>query len=228
MVLALLWLPLPFYAYSIAYGSVPIFIPPWPPYSWYNTRYGLELLPAFALGLAFAADAALAWLDRRSRTWSTMAASAMLLVIVLNTVALLRAGPLVFAEVVANSRTRMAFEGALARALAALPPAGRILMYTSDHVGAVQQAGIPLVRTINDTDYEAWTAALAHPAQAAPFVVAIDGDAVARAVAAHPSGLTLLDVICSTGQPCARIYSAIRQPAANSGPGAASGSISTK
>ena len=45
----LLWLPLPFYAYSVAYGSVPIFIPVWRPYSWYNTRYGMELLPAFAL-----------------------------------------------------------------------------------------------------------------------------------------------------------------------------------
>ncbi len=45
----LLWLPLPFYAYSVAYGSVPIFIPIWRPFSWYNTRYGMELLPAFAL-----------------------------------------------------------------------------------------------------------------------------------------------------------------------------------
>ncbi len=51
----LLWLPVPFYAYSVAYGSVPIFLPPWWPHSWYNTRYGLELLPAFALGLGFLA-----------------------------------------------------------------------------------------------------------------------------------------------------------------------------
>jgi 4-amino-4-deoxy-L-arabinose transferase-like glycosyltransferase len=45
----LLWLPLPFYAYSVAFGSVPIFIPVWFPHSWYNTRYGMEMLPAFAL-----------------------------------------------------------------------------------------------------------------------------------------------------------------------------------
>ncbi|HEX8925229.1 MAG TPA: hypothetical protein VF786_05525, partial [Terriglobales bacterium] len=53
----LLWLPLPFYAYSIAYGSVPIFIPVWWPYSYYNVRYGLELLPAIAacIGLAVGA-----------------------------------------------------------------------------------------------------------------------------------------------------------------------------
>ena len=45
----LLWLPLPFYALSIAYGSVPIFIPVWWPFSYYNVRYGLELLPVFAV-----------------------------------------------------------------------------------------------------------------------------------------------------------------------------------
>ena len=47
----LLWVPLPFYAYSVAYGSVPIFIPLWWPHSWYNTRYGMEMLPIFALSL---------------------------------------------------------------------------------------------------------------------------------------------------------------------------------
>ena len=49
----LLWLPVPFYAYSVAFGSVPIFLPVWWPHSWYNTRYGMEMLPAFALGVAF-------------------------------------------------------------------------------------------------------------------------------------------------------------------------------
>ena len=38
----LLWLPVPFYAYSVAFGSVPIFLPVWWPHSWYNTRYGME------------------------------------------------------------------------------------------------------------------------------------------------------------------------------------------
>jgi hypothetical protein len=52
--LLLLWLPLPFYAYAIAYGSVPIFLPVWYPFSYYNARYGLELLPAFAVFAALA------------------------------------------------------------------------------------------------------------------------------------------------------------------------------
>jgi hypothetical protein len=198
----LLWVPLPFYAYSIAYGSVPIFIPLWWPHSWYNTRYGMEMLPAFALFLAFLVSWAK---DRwpRARVWIV---SASLFLIVVNNVTLMRAQPVVLAEAIANSRTRIPFEQSLANALASLPQEGMILMYTSDHIGALQRAGIPLKRTINETDYYQWPSALEHPAQAASIVVATEGDAVARAVAAHPEGLTLVDVVCSTSQPCTRIY----------------------
>ena len=45
----LLWVPLPFYVYSIAFGSVPIFIPALWPHAYYNSRYGMEMLPALAL-----------------------------------------------------------------------------------------------------------------------------------------------------------------------------------
>ena len=59
--LLLLWVPLPFYAYSVAYGSVPIFIPLWWPHSWYNTRYGMEMLPRLRHLFAL-----LAWLAARA------------------------------------------------------------------------------------------------------------------------------------------------------------------
>jgi hypothetical protein len=47
--LLLLWVPLAFYPLSVAYSGVPIFLPPWWPFSLYNARYGIELLPAFAV-----------------------------------------------------------------------------------------------------------------------------------------------------------------------------------
>ena len=207
-VASLLWLPLPFYTYSVAYGSVPIFIPIWFPHSWYNTRYGMEMLPAFALFGAAAWEAMAEWRPRWMR-WLVPATAAL---IVVNAVLLLYGRPLVFQEAVENSRTRIAFEEALANWLRILPPGKTLLMNTSDHVGAVQRAGIPLRDIINDGDYYEWQAALKDPAAKADYVVALDGDAVAKAVAAHPEGLTLLQIICSTGQPCARIY--IAQPAA--------------
>jgi len=202
----LLWIPLPFYAYSIAYGSVPIFIPLWWPHSWYNVRYGMEMIPVFALFLAFFVAQCT---ELTAKLWPRSDSGVVLLaavLIVADSIALMRARPLVLQEAVNNSRTRIPFEQSLAEALDALPRQGMILMYTSEHPGALQRAGIPLKRTINEGDYYQWPGALQHPAQSAAIVVTTEGDAVARAVAAHPEGLTLVDVICSTGQPCARIY----------------------
>ena len=87
-----------------------------------------------------------------------------------------------------NSRSRIPFESALANWLRILPPGKTLLMYTSEHIGAVQQAGIPLHDIINEGDYYEWNAALKDPAAKADYVVALDGDAVAKAVAAHPQG----------------------------------------
>ena len=209
----LLWVPLPFYAYSVAYGSVPIFIPLWWPHSWYNTRYGMEMLPVFALTIAFLAacltDLAALWRPAAAR-WI---APAVVLLLVANNAALLRAKPLVLNEAIVNSRTRIPFEVAYARALQLLPVNSTILAYTSQHVGAFQRAGIALKRTINETDYYQWGPALKDPAKAADYVIATDGDPVAKAVAAHPEGLTAIDIVCSTGQPCARFYGSDRHGA---------------
>ncbi len=203
---ALFWLPILFYTYSVAYGSVPIFFPFWYPHGWYNTRYGMEMLPAFALGLAFLAAAGLAWVSKNRPELALPSAYAAAALLGLNTWQQLRAGPLVYQEAVHNSLTRIPFERTLAHALTDLGPAGLILMNAADHVGAVQQAGIPLERVINDADWDLWRRGLADPAHSARWMVALDGDAVARAVAAHPEGLQLRNVICSTGQPCARLY----------------------
>ncbi len=118
----LLWMPLPFYAYSIAYGSVPLFIPLWWPHSWYNTRYGMELLPAFAFCLAALAGELASAADAfRPRTGRWVIAISLVLIFLADSVALLRSTPLVFQEAQANSKTRIPFEHALADALLRLP-----------------------------------------------------------------------------------------------------------
>ncbi len=198
----LLWLPLPFYSYAVAYGSVPIFLPVWWPFSWYNTRYGMELLPAFALFGACLAGF-LASFAPKLEPWL---AALLLGLIVWNGTVLLRAGPLVYKEAQVNSRHGIAFEQSLRDALLELPPQTLILMDTAQDVGALQDAGIPLRRTINEGDNLEWKRALSSPAMAAPVIIAIDDDPVARAIQRHPENLQAIKVICSTGDPCARIY----------------------
>ena len=198
----LFWLPYPFYAYSVAYGSVPIFLPMWDPHSFYNTRYGLELVPAFALFTGFAVAALLRAFPKYHR-WIAVAVA---LVMIGNSTAMLHARPLVLQEAMANGHARIAFEHAMAMKMAELPPNQRILMFTSAHVGALQQAGIPLKQTVNEGDYYQWNAALENPAAATPWIIAIDGDPVAKAIQKHPENLDMLSVICSTDQGCGRIY----------------------
>src|SRR5258708_20733257 len=45
----LLLVPLPFYVQSMAYGAVPLYVPTLFPNTYYNLRYGLEMLPALAV-----------------------------------------------------------------------------------------------------------------------------------------------------------------------------------
>ncbi len=216
MTAMLLWLPLPFYSYSVAYGSVPIFVPLWWPHSWYNTRYGMEMLPVFALSAAFLVGLVADWIARFRPSVAPWIPAAVAVLIVANSALLLRARPLVLDEAIANSRTRIQYEVAYANALAALPPNSIILAYTSEHVGAFQRAGIALKRTINESDYYEWAPALKNPAQAADYVIATDSDRVAQAVAAKPDSLTLINIVCSTGQPCARFYRSDRRVSSGS------------
>ena len=240
----LLWIPLAFYVYSVAYGSVPLFIPQLWPHSYYNARYGMELLPALAL-FGFVAAAALESKLKAAQVAGVGAGSAsvvdaspwqawavypaVLLMAILNAPAMIfstalvqkcaslierhpshllanYSPPLVLKEALVNATTRVPFERNLALVLEEFPQGAPILMQESDHIGALQDAGIPLRQTINESDYDSWHAALEAPAEHAAYVVALDGDAVSKAVAAHPQGLQELTILCGTGQPCARIY----------------------
>ena len=202
----LLWMPLPFYVYSVSYGSVPIFIPQLYPHSFYNSRYGMELLP----GLVLFGFITVAWLEGMWVTTRPLLVKLlpriMLGVAALNSVGMMYFVPLVLKEGEVNAATRMPYETSIARQLESFPQGVPILMHTSDHIGAIQQTGIPLKQILNEGDFDSWKAALEAPAAKADYVVAIAGDPVDDAVKAHPENLTELTVLCTTGQPCARIY----------------------
>ena len=210
--LLLLWTPVPFYMLSIAYSGVPIFIPTWWPFTHYNVRYGIEMLPAFAV---FTAIAAYGLMRFASTTRSRLTIAVIFLLLpAISYVQVFRAGPLGFEEAVINSRTRIALESELARHLEALPPDSTFLMYVGAHVGAFQQAGIPLARVINEGNHRPWKLptdpdglwekALQHPSAYADYVIAFDGDPVAKGV--DHSDLITLSIIRVTGQAQATIY----------------------
>ncbi len=200
----LLWTPLVFYALSIAYGSVPIFIPTWWPFSYYNVRYGLELLPVFAvfpvLLAAFVAES-VSVTRRRVLIWSLLP-----LVVAASYLSIYADAPITLKEAQINARTRTIVEDALARFLAGLPPSATILMYQGEHVGALQQAGIPLRHVISEISHPDWEWALLDPARHADVIIAFKGDPVWMAAHEHRNELTELFSITVPEQAKCSIY----------------------
>ncbi len=205
----LLWLPVPFYAYAVAYASVPIFLPVWWPHSWYNTRYGMELLPALALGVGFSGQFAMAATREFKPRWTKYAAGALFALVAVNAWVVVREGPLVYVEGTKNLEARRAFDREIPpelRELLAMRRGEAVLMITSVHPELVALTGIPLRQTINESDLGIYRAALAAPAAHSAIVVACDGDAVDRAVKEHPEGLAAVRRFTDPGQPACTIY----------------------
>jgi hypothetical protein len=214
----LLWLPVPFYAWSVAYGSVPIFFPAWWPYTWYNTRYGLELLPALALGIGFASQLIAGGL-RRIKLPSVavvlpkIAFALFLALACLNAFTLLRSDPIVYVEGAKNAVARRPYDDAIPPALQSLlilDPHAPVLMNTSLYPEIVAFTGIPLRQTINESDLGIYRSALAAPASNAAIIVAFDGDEVDKAVKAHLADLTLMGSFTAKDQPSAAIYASTK------------------
>ncbi len=205
----LLWLPVPFYAYSIAYGSVPIFLPVWWPHSWYNTRYGMEILPAFALGLGFAAQFAISAVREFKPSWARIAAGLLTALVAWNAWKVVAEKPLTYVEGTKNVEARRCLEVQIPPVLRALPATRLgepVLMKTSMFPQIVALTGIPLRQTINESDRDYYKAALAAPGERAGIVLAFDGDDVDRAVKAHPQGLTLVRRFICPDEPAATVY----------------------
>jgi hypothetical protein len=204
--LLLLWVPLPFYMLSVAYGGVPIFTPSWWPHSLYNLRYGVQLLPALAVFFALAVYYLVSIAPSLYAKWVFALLGVGLAA--LSYASLWQAQPGCYREAWVNSRSRLQLERSLSEQVKQLPAGSTLLMYLGEHVGALQDAGIPLRRTINEGNHRVWRQpsdpegvwehALADPAHYSDFAIAFEGDPVWQAV--HQRGLPAVVIIAVNGQ----------------------------
>lgn len=220
----ILWLPVPFYAYSVAFSAVPIFLPVWWPHSYYNTRYGLELMPAFALGVGFAAAFLLA-ATREFKPQAVRAVAGILCgIVAMNAAEMLHEQPVVYVEGTKNIEARRAFEEQIPPALRevmAQRPGGQVLMNTSVYPNIVAFSGIRLRQTINEGDQVLYSDALDAPAAHAAAVLAFDGDQIDAAVKAHPDGLRMVGRFTCDRQPLGTLYVSDTWGAQSAGAGSA-------
>jgi len=193
-----------FYILTIAWNSVIVFLSIWPPFSYYNVRYGLQLLPAIAVFAALAGGYLRELLPARFSLAVIALAAAIGYSIMLN------AGPICLGEARANGAPRQALDVSIADILKTLPPSATIMMDCRMKAGAVQRAGIPFRRVLQPGNYQAWRRALDYPSEGADYLVAVAGDEVAEAVRLHPQGLSVIATVDTPGQPRASIYRAMR------------------
>jgi hypothetical protein len=201
---AILWTPVLFYTLCVAWGSVPIYHPYWWPFSYYNVRYGLQLL------LAIAVFAALAYQFLTNFFPTRKVAIPAALVIAISYFSVWNATPICLREAHANGDTRMAFEQALAAELKKLPSSATLMMDCGAHSGAVQLAGIPFHRVLRESNPPYWEQALTRPAQSADYIIAFPGDPVTRAVRQFPEGLERVATVGTPWGSGAIIYRAMR------------------
>jgi hypothetical protein len=203
-ILLLLWLPLAFYSYSVAYGSVPIYIPVWWPFSYYNVRYGLELLPVFAVFPVLA----VAYLRESFNGVAVrIAAPCALIALVASTYVSAHADlPITLREAETNSRDRNFLEQGLARVLTQIPPDATLLMYEAEHAGALRLSGIPLRHVISEAEHPDWEWALLNPDRYADYAIGCKGDPVWAAVQRHQKQFTSQVTISAPWQASCTVY----------------------
>ncbi len=200
---SLLWAPVPFYVLCIAWGSVPIYFPDWWPYSYYNVRYGLQLLPAVAVFAALAYEFLGKFVPAR------LVGGLMAVALAGSYYSVWQKTPICLREAQANGKARMMFEDELARELKKLPASATLMMDCGAHSGAIQQAGIRFSRVLRESNPPYWEVALSRPAESADYVIAQQGDDVSRAVRLFPQGLERVATVDVPGQPKVFIYRSV-------------------
>jgi hypothetical protein len=207
----LLWTPALFYVISISWQNVPIYFPQWWPFTYYNVRYGLQLLPAVAVFVA------LAYEFLRRFAPAPVSAIAIMVVLAVSYGSLWWSAPICLREAGANGGDRYKFDRRLAAELKKLPSSAILLMDGSAHPGAIQSAGIPFRRLLRESNQPDWEIALTEPARSADYVVAIQGDAVFHAVRLFPRDLEPVVTVGTPPEPQACIYRSLHNDGATIG-----------
>ena len=191
----LLALPGVFYIWSIHSGGTPVFIPELEPYSRYNTRFALVLLPL----AAFTAAGIIALLPERTRT---AAAFALMLG---GSFEHYRSGlPISWEEARIGSQTRREWTAEAAAYLKEnYQPGSGIVFWFGDVVPALRSAGIPLREGLYQDNGPQWDPSLF---QREAWALTQEGDAVDQALRRSPGPYVIAKRIEVKGAPAILIY----------------------
>ena len=166
--LFLLATPPAFYIWSMHSSSAAIYVPNLWPFSWYNTRYAIAVMPL----AAFTAAALVLWLPHRTRWIGAVVVAA-------STITL---SSICWKESVVNSEARRSWTHQAAEYLSANYRKGDGILYSfGDLTGIFREAGIPLREGLHQGNHPEWDRVVAQPEVFLheEWALAMQGDEVA-------------------------------------------------
>jgi hypothetical protein len=198
--LILLTLPGVFYIWSIHSAGTPVFVPELAPYSRYNTRYALALLPL----AAFAASATITFLPHRART---AGAFVLMLAIAFGELRLPVSISWEEARIASEARRTWTAEAAAYLQENYRPGTG-IVFWFGDLAPVFRQARIPLREGLYQDNGTAWKSAMAQPEvfRKEEWALTLEGDPVDQAVQKLGPAYKIAKRIEVKGAPAVLIY----------------------
>ena len=202
----LLLVPLPFYVHSLAHASVPLYVPTLFPNSYYNLRYGLEMLPAVAVLPSFLLAPRLSQGVRRTLL------AAILATLGLRATSTARRGAselVVVKEGILNTPCRSPRQQAIIRRLRR-DYDGRLIIVSAGKWPCVNpELGIPFRKTLSEANREQWHDLQRGVGPAVGWIIRGDGDRVDQLMRSHPQSFRdfeLIEQLVEPGEGSVEIY----------------------
>jgi hypothetical protein len=188
----LLLVPLPFYVQSMAYGAVPLYVPTLFPNTYYNLRYGLEMLPALAV-LTYLIPIGL--LPSLVRLRLTVLLAGVLAVQALWTISRgLSELPLV-KEGILNTPCRGERQRAIVAFMHRWYDGGILMLPSGKWPCLVPAIGVPLRQTVTEANRAYWRRLSFEPQKWVEWIVRSQGDAVDDLMRAYPQAFNDFELL---------------------------------
>ena len=190
---ALLFLvPFAFYVQSMAHSAIPIYVPSLYPFTYYNLRYGIEMLPALAIFSSFL-------LSRRLATRARAVLLALMLAtIVGQTVMVLSQGArnlAVIQEGMLNNPCRSKRQQALIAFFRTRYDSHTILEAAGKWTCMMPQLGIPYRNTLSETNLPYWKQLPGGPPGWVEWIIRGNDDVVDELMRDYPAAFGDYDLV---------------------------------
>jgi len=188
----LLLAPLPFYLQSMAHAAVALYVPTLFPNTYYNLRYGLEMLPAVAICGSFLVSAQLA--SKLRLAWGAVLVSLLVGQAAANLWGGVRELP-VAKEGLLNSPCRSKAEQTVIRVLRAQYDGSLILMTVGKWPCVMPTLDIPFRKTLTESNRESWLRLPYHVDGSVGWIIRGEGDSTDKVMLRYPDSFKDFELV---------------------------------